>query len=498
MSEINFFTPIHYGTEAKTAKERAIQDIDNYFHLGGKQAYVLSSRRDQAEEVILSKPKFTAQGFFKAVGITLSYFTVVIPLSMLITKAILRSGKKYTVIDPKQELEKGIKLSEASVKKIQAMIPKISHKKNPGIEYLSGSKVFRLKKYPSYIFKMGVADGGYVCKHGRSLNGKQQMEERFKNMVKAKRVCLVNKLDLLEVPHAKKFNFTTHDGKDGVMIVEECMNISHSDKDQEELYHRHVKKLNVTVRQLATFIAQTGFNDVAPRNIPIINEAKSYKGPRRIALIDLEDMDSAVNGFKGDVNGSCGLIGCVSKKQIDIVLDEAQKQGINTRSFNMQEAKVRRLKQIDSENKLYKFYKKNGIVTGAEPLQVNIDKLGLDLNETDAISVIVGVENDEPVFQKKKITLRKAVKDVVMEINSCIQKHSKSNDSIKGKRYMVLDTNKRPFSQYINLGLPRAQLFVNDDEMKKLWLRKIINALIEKGYLYALETVNGHGYFIQA
>ncbi len=499
MSEINFFTPVHYGIEAKTNKQKAIENVDNYFHLGGKKAVVIRSSQNGAENIVLSKSKFTASSFFKAVGIALSYFTVIIPLSMLITKAILRSGKKYTLIDPKQELEKGIGLSDATIKKIQDMLPKIKQQaQNPDIEYLSGSKVFRLKEHPNYIFKVGIADGRQVLKNRQLFNDKQAMEERFKNMVHAKRICLVDKLDLLHVPHAKKFDFKTPDGKEGVMIVEERMNISHSDKDQEELYYRHSKNLNGTARQLATFIAKTGFNDVAPRNIPIINEDKGYNGSPRIALIDLEDMDSAVNGFKGDINGSCGLIGCVSKEQIDIVLKEAKKQGIDTSRSDIQDAKQRRLQKIESETKLYEFYAKNGIATGAEPIQVDIDNLGLDLSETAKVTFFTDYPDGKPGLKKIEVSLRKAVEDVVEEINQNIQANSKRNDGIKGKRYMLLNIHEPPFQGYNSVGLPEDQMHATKEDMNKFWLRKIINALIDKGYIYKLENVNGHGYFIQA
>lgn len=47
-------------------------------------------------------------------------------------------------------------------------------------------------------------------------------------------------------------------------------------------------------------------------------------------------MNSAKNGFLGDPNGSCGLIDCLSEHQTDIIIKEAQKQGI---VFSEQELK---------------------------------------------------------------------------------------------------------------------------------------------------------------
>ena len=37
MSEIKFFTPIHYGALAKSAEEKAIKNIDNYFNICGQK-----------------------------------------------------------------------------------------------------------------------------------------------------------------------------------------------------------------------------------------------------------------------------------------------------------------------------------------------------------------------------------------------------------------------------------------------------------------------------
>ena len=91
-------------------------------------------------------------------------------------------------------------------------------------------------------------------------------------------------------------------------------------------------QLNETTCQLATFIAKTGFNNVTWRNIPVLNEVEGVQGPRRVALINLKHMHNSVNGFTGDVNGSCGLIGCVTEEQMAPVIAEASRNGIDTTS----------------------------------------------------------------------------------------------------------------------------------------------------------------------
>lgn len=312
-------------------------------------------------------------------------------------------------------------------------------------------------------------------------------------MVKAKEICLINNLGLLIIPCAKKFILNTDDNRKCVVIAEECMDINHQESAQKEFYNKYSADLYETVRQLAFFVARTGFNDVTPRNIPILNEAEDYQGPRRVALIDLEHMESTINGFTGDGNGSCGLLRCVAEDQIDIVIAEARKNGITISDNDKQ----RRLQEIDSDKKLKKYYENKNIVTGKEPIQVDVDSLGLDLAEEGQIRVYVEAENGRIKREKQTVTMRKAVEDVLKKINELIQEKS-DQESMQGKRYILLNTDDDPFSQYKNLGIPEKKFSFSKEEVKQLWLNRIIAAFIDKGHIFKLDKVNGHGYFIQA
>lgn len=109
MSEINFFTAIHYGVHAKSIEEKVIEKVDGYFHSCSKKAVVIPGRTDdEKEKVILQATKFSAGTLFKIIAVTLSFFTVIIPLTMLILKAALRSSHNYTIIDQKKGLEKSV------------------------------------------------------------------------------------------------------------------------------------------------------------------------------------------------------------------------------------------------------------------------------------------------------------------------------------------------------------------------------------------------------
>lgn len=420
---------------------------------------------------------------------------------MLIAKALFHSTHNFKFIDPKQKLEKGMIISEDTAIKIQGLMPKIlGEQKDDELEWLStgNNLVFKLAQHPQLVFK--IARPNHF--HGKGklpTGGSDKRDSRFENMVKAKEVCMANQLDLLIIPRAKKLTVNA-DGNDYAFIVEESLDFDPDESTHEELYHKYSTELNETARQLATFIAKTGFNDVTWRNIPILKETQKFQGPRRVALIDLEHMKNAVNGFIGDFNGSCGLIRCVSKAQIDIVIAEARKQRVAITDEQAQEAKNHRLQELESDKKLCTLYEKNGIITGKEPIQVDLDSLNLDLTGEGQISIMVGVDETARFgikWEKQTVTLRKVTEEVIAEMNRLIQ-NSSDQASTKGKRYFILKTDKDPFRAYNNLGLPSAKMFINEEEEKQLWLRRIVTALVDKGYILKLDKVNGQGYFIQA
>lgn len=496
MPKLNFFTAITYQTPQKSTASFLLEKVDNYFYLGGKKAHVIQGRTKSGhEQVILSETK---SSLLARVGKVLSYFTVIIPLVMLIAKTALRSMRSFKIIDPKQKLEKGMNISEVTAAKIQQLIPKIIRRKDDeAIEWLAkgNNLVFRVKEMPNIVYKI-APPGVSVLRGGKSLNSKAISDERFANMVKAKEVCLANDLGLLTIPHATKFDVEVS-GISYTLIAEESLDFDPNESAHEELYHKYSTELNETARQLAIFITKTGFNDVTWRNIPIINESAEFRGHRRVALIDLEHMNSAKNGFLGDLNGSCGLIRCVSEEQIDNVIAEARKQGVAISENEAKEAKDLRLKELVDDKQLRTLYTKNGVITGKEPIQVDLDSLGLDLTEEGQISVIVGDEEDEIKWEKQTVTLGKVTEDVIAEMNKLIQ-NSSEQASTKGKRYFVLNTNHDPFRAYNKLGLSSSKIFITAEEEKQLWLHRIIQALVDKGHVFKLNKVTGHGYFIQA
>jgi hypothetical protein len=486
-NNINFFTAVKYG-QTPTYKESLIETVDNYFYLGGKKALVIQGKTEQGHEnTILTD---TNSSLLARVVKVFSYLTIILPLIMLIAKIALRSTHTFKLTDPKKDLEKGINITNDTMAKLQRLIPKIDKGEgNDEIIWLENSSnlVFKLKDSSDLIFKMAPTSRS-VLRNGKCLNSKALSDQRFSNMIKAKEVCLAHQLGQLIIPHAQKIEIKVG-GTNYTLIAEETLDLVSNSSAQKELYHKYSKELpkelSETARQLAIFIAKTGFNDVTPRNIPILNrsndETSDEKSGPKIGLIDLEAMDSVENGFTGDENGSCGLIGCLSEEQIDVVIDEAKKQSvIISKSFH--DAKEQRLEKLESNKQLRQFHENNQIITGKEPLKVDLDSLDLDLTENSK-------------KHKEDVTFGQVTKAVITEINRLIEQSSE-DASIKGKRYIVLNTNHHPFYQYNELGLPEG--FYNAEQEKKGWMYRIIQALVDKGHLFKLDKINGHGYFIQA
>lgn len=372
MQELSFFTAVKYKDSHQSWRTSLLEKVDNYFYLGGKKAYVLQREvKEGPEQVVLSVDHQSSK--LARVAKVISYFTVVIPVVLLLAKAILRNTHQFKVIDPKASLEQDIHITDMMIKWIQMWMPQIREGDKNCVEWLGRGLnwVFMLENSPNIVFKMvNPAWKDYVSN-----------ERRFDNMVKAKEICLIHNLKLLIIPQAKKFDIEV-DGKKITLIAEKKLEINQNRKFQRESYHKYSTQLNETARQLAIFVAETGFNDVVwrnipilteavellqeagselkriiaetdiPLNIPILEESAAYTGQRSVGLIDLEHMNSVTNGFAGDENGSPGLIGCVSEKQIDIVIEVARRYGVS--EIVLQNAKARRLEELKAVLELIK------------------------------------------------------------------------------------------------------------------------------------------------
>jgi hypothetical protein len=220
------------------------------------------------------------------------------------------------------ELEIGINISESTLNKLKKLLPDILLKKDlKEIVWLSKANnlVFKLKNVGQFVFK---TTNPLRC----SVQSNMNINSRFQNMMTAMKICRVNNLNLLVIPHAKQFKLKAS-GKSHLFIVEEFIDLNPDIKMQQHYYHKNTECLDETIKQLAVFILKTGFFDVKYDNIPLINEKAGFQGYRRVALIDLEH----INFIPYQVmDGLINLIWCVSESQENIVIEEAKKEGYSS------------------------------------------------------------------------------------------------------------------------------------------------------------------------
>ncbi|PWU16008.1 MAG: hypothetical protein C5B45_01475 [Chlamydiae bacterium] len=497
MSKVEFFTAVSFGDKPKACTQSLLETVDSYFCLGGKKAYVILGQAQQGSEgtIILTKD---SPAFLITALKVISYLTVAIPVVLLIAKAILRSIHTFHIVDAKQKLEEGIDIPQATIEKIQALMLKIQrHQDDAEITWYASSNnlVFRLDSVPDLIFKMPLSTGGVSFNQKKS---KERSEKRFANMVKATEVCLAHQLGLLVVPHAKKFNAAGM-----TLIAEERIDVNPNESAQEHLYQ--LSGLNETARQLATFIAKTGFSDVEWRNMPLVDTASEFQGNRRVALVDLEEMREAKTGIFGGGLGRRGLIGCLaSEEQIDIAITEARRHGVVHQ--DVAQIKARRIEEIQSDQQLQQFYMRKGILENArKSIQVDdLSSLGLNLEEQGIMRgrrLRTGTGDDDMDFEWERtpVTMGKAITDVIAAINTGLRE-TPENASLKGKRYIRLDHDSQEeenffLKEYHRLG---CKGFVSDEELNQRWLKRIIDALVAKGHLFKLDKQDPYGYFVQA
>lgn len=480
MPNVNFFTPISFGDRPKSRGQFVQEKIDSYFYLRGKKAYVLpASENSHAREAVLSKGSFSIMTSALKIA---SYMTIVAPLAMLAAKGISRSISQYRVVDVRAELEKGIEIPSKIQEELERLLPTIKDfADDEDIEWISKANnlVFSLKAAPDLVFKMAQPYRNIRTKKGWA-NAKQLDEKRFANSVKAKEICLAHGLDLLEVPATRKIEIGNQ-----TINAEKRQKISSSQERQEDFYYE-LSGLNRTVKQLTTFGVKARFSDIAWRNIPILDDDPEYAGDRRVALIDVEEMESARVGIFGSktpagVITRTGLINCLtSEEQIDIALKEAKRCGMTSRKAK--KIKADRLEGIHAYNQLQAYYKDKSIIDYPnQPIQVDFDTLNLDLDR-QATRRITTIETRNGLFDGKTITdvqisLAEAVQDVVNEFNRLLQRNPEEG-SIKRRRQLHIDTFNGNLS---------------DSE----WLPSVLEALKEQGCIFNFKKIGQH-YAIQA
>ena len=498
---MNFLTPVHYGNRPKSLVASLSEIADGYFNLGQQTAYAMKERSKDGRVKVFFAPSNSS--LLIRAGKFVSYFTIVIPIFMLIAKAALRSTHTFKVIDLKQKLAKGIDVSDEVKAELRILFPTIlKDEDSPDLQWIvkggGGNSIFSLTKLPGIVFK--TRRSWSFGENNKRLTPVEAINKRYDNMITAKQACLKNDLDLLIVPQAQKFD-VEFNGEVYSIIAEQKLNLAFHETAQEELYHQSSARLNETARQLAILVANTGFYDVTWRNIPILNEPGSDKP--RIGLIDLEhiNMRARKEGFLGNLF-SRGLIRSVSEEQINIVVEEARKQGVQLSKDEVVKVKQTRLEELEEDQRRRILYARNGIITGKEPIVVNdLKTLGLvDLTKETEISVGLTEPNAEGWSKNiwEPISLEILAKYLIAEVNRLILESS-DQLSPRGMRSVVLNTSKDPLRYYYKLGLrtPTVEHPQNYEDQQQRWPHRILQALVDKGYILNF-WVDIHGYHVQA
>ena len=217
----------------------------------------------------------------------------------------------------------------------------LQEKKGNGIKFHYGQKrhrIFELDTVPGLLFKIDTHNS---------------MKDRYQNMIYAQTVIRSHQLGQLLIPNAKLFTVEL-EGKKHEIIAERKIEIN----PNEEYFLDYADSLNEAIRQLALFICKTGYSDVEWRNNPILNNSLDGKGNRKIALIDLEEINDPEVGLFGKENTRRGLVGCVNEEQGKMIETIAKENHISASLFT--DASFRRKKKLEEEGMLKKYYAKKG------------------------------------------------------------------------------------------------------------------------------------------
>lgn len=256
---------------------------------------------------------------------------------------ILKGGARVAFeVETVEKLSRGLNVTDPLIDLIGQVASGLTIKKENGFQIIKGKKVFKHSNFPHLIIKMASDD---------LLHYYDAMKERFENIIQAERICRIFNFNLLVIPRVKKIEIQKGEIK-FLFLIEELLDVAAGDPEQDAMYKKYSGQFDETARQIALFVAETGFHDVIPRNLPILKEKEDYQGDRRVGMIDLEHVKAYCKsgGFWGS-NNSYGVIGCLyTEKQIDAALEIAEKYQI--RNHSVYDKKIRMM-EIESGRRLF-------------------------------------------------------------------------------------------------------------------------------------------------
>lgn len=441
MSQISFMTPITYPMQSTW-----VGMVDDYFHIGDEKAFVMQAdtAESNARVVFYKAPTSLTEKIVKIA----TYITIIIPLIMFAAKTALRMPYSYIIVDPRQELEKGMKDFEFPREQVQEAV---TNKATLGCtKFQSRRLVFALDDAPGYVYK-------------------KAKPKRFELMLEAQKICLIYNLSRLQIPSAKMFKLSD----DSHIIVEQKLSFKTEERDQEALYMEAKDDFTETARQLAVFVAKTGFCDVAPRNIPIL------ESENRVGLIDLEHMHNPNSGFVGShVNRSRGLIYCVGENQLQTVIDIAQQSGAITETEAI-DHKTERSKQLER----YKTIKDSIVDSAADTIDtstINWSAVGIDCDQTIHQEVFCGKG-----YETHPFSIGTIAEFIVDEINTLITANAKLISPAIRRRVLLVPDNKQPLETYMQITTNGNRYKYPGAEGQELVVDCILEALKNAGHIHS-------------
>jgi uncharacterized protein DUF648/IQ calmodulin-binding motif-containing protein len=101
MNEISFLTPITFHNDLRSPSLLLLETVDSYFYLGGKKVTIIPGfTKGNAEGGHLAEG--SSPSFLETALKVASYFTLVLPIILLIVKGILRSTSHFYLIRQEQ------------------------------------------------------------------------------------------------------------------------------------------------------------------------------------------------------------------------------------------------------------------------------------------------------------------------------------------------------------------------------------------------------------
>jgi hypothetical protein len=478
LSQVRFFTPIDLENFSQPSwKLKTLEKIDQYFYWAGRKARVLSKGPSpHSLEVVLTQGK--PHSFLLTVLKIISYANLILPLILLKAKYFLRKSCDFKVISSDWP---NFDIASARIKaEISRLLPFIvEESEHEDIVWLSRSnnRVFALKKFPCFVFKTWGSNG-YTRLYSLDSN-EDLLKKRFENMERARAICQQYHLDHLVIPQARSFEV-----KENIFIAEERIEFNCNEPLQEKLYVEPYERLMTALRQLAQFISLSGFCDVKPENIPLLDRPNQ---PLKIVLVDLEHLDNSQKGFIGEDMRNPGLIQLVSNHHWDVILDTSRSYGHQITPSML--VKVENRQQEYKE--LQTFYARKGIQSGSEPLNVDINTLNLPSLAEHIIYPAMPLGSD---FTQSTSSQMLTIDEVVQKfINYFNQKANSSGESHPHlKRYFQFKLNQGPFYFLYSPAVdPHPSTFL------KPWIALIGARLCEQGYLFKFNLIGDDLYEVQ-